>query len=81
MKIESAAGEFEFDIEQLAVKGNDIVLIGQMGVWEAETTMSRDDAATLFGLMLRSPAVWAYAIKLPFYALFGGGKQEKKTDE
>ena len=57
MKIESAAGEFEFDIEQLAVKGDDIVLIGQMGVWEAETTMSRDDAVTLFGLMLRSPAI------------------------
>jgi hypothetical protein len=71
MKIESAAGEFEFEIESLKIDANDIVLSGQMGVWEAETTMSRDDAVQLFGLMLRSPAFWSYAIRLPLYALFG----------
>ena len=43
MKIESAAGEFEFHIETLKVAGNDVVVVGKMGVWEAETSMDRDD--------------------------------------
>ena len=32
MKIESAAGEFEFHIETLKVTGNDVVIVGKMGV-------------------------------------------------
>ena len=39
MKIESAAGEFEFHIETLKVAGNEVVVVGKMGVWEAETSM------------------------------------------
>lgn len=69
MKIESAAGEFEFDIEALEITDNQVVLTGKMGVWEAETTMSRDDTLKLLGLMFGSLSFWSYAIKLPFHAL------------
>jgi hypothetical protein len=77
MIIESAAGEFEFEIEALLVKDESIVLTGKMGVWEAETSMDRDDMWKLLGLTLGSLSFWIYAIKLPFYAIFGRKKSDK----
>ena len=55
MKIESAAGEFEFHIETLKVAGNDVVVLGKMGVWEAETSMSRDDVLKMLRLTIGNP--------------------------
>lgn len=60
MRIESAAGEFAFDIEALRVSGDELVLTGRMGVWEAETRMDRADAARLMRLCLGAPAFWRY---------------------
>jgi hypothetical protein len=77
MIIESAAGEFDFNIEALQVKGEHVVLIGKMGVWEAETSMDRNDMWKLLGLTLGSLSFWLYAIKLPFYAIFGPKKSDK----
>ena len=66
MKIESAAGEFEFDIESLKVENDKVILTGKMGVWEAETSMSRQDTAKLIKMMLGTPTFWLYVLKLPF---------------
>ncbi len=66
MKIESAAGEFEFDIESLKIEGDDVVIVGKMGVWEAETLMSRDDMRKMVGMMLGKPGFWSYMIKVIF---------------
>lgn len=75
MKIESAAGEFDFDIEALNVEGDRIVITGKMGVWEAETSMNRSDMAKMLKLTLGKPAFWLYMLKLPF----GGKKPEEAS--
>ncbi len=66
MKIESAAGEFEFDIESLRIEADDVIIVGKMGVWEAETLMSRDDMRKMLGMTLGKPSFWGYMIKLIF---------------
>ena len=71
MKIESAAGEFEFRIETLKVTGNDVVVVGKMGVWEAETSMDRDDVLKLLRLTVGNPSFWRFSLKLLPYAVFG----------
>ncbi len=76
MKIESAAGEFEFEIETLKVDGSELVLTGTMGVWEAETVMSRADMVKFLKLTFGSPAFWIYLIKLPF----GGGSKNQSNE-
>ena len=60
MKIESAAGEFEFQIESLKVTGTDVVVVGKMGVWEAETSMDRDDVLKLLRLTAGNPSFWRF---------------------
>ena len=71
MKIESAAGEFEFHIETLKVTGNDVIIVGKMGVWEAETSMDRDDVLKLLRLTAGNPSFWRFSLKLLPYAVFG----------
>ena len=78
MRIESAAGEFEFDIEALKVVGSDVIFTGKMGVWEAETVMEANDMVKMMRLTFGSIKFWGLLIKLPFYALFG--KTEKKAE-
>ena len=63
MKIESAAGEFGFDVDKLELREDGIVLIGKMGVWEAETTMSSADLRRLLGMVLKKPGAWGYLFK------------------
>lgn len=64
MKIDSAAGEFSFDLEKLDLREDGIVLIGKMGVWEAETTMTDADLRRIVGMVLRKPGAWGYLIRL-----------------
>ena len=73
MMIESAAGEFAFDVEALRVSGGEVVLTGKMGVWEAETRMDRKDVARILRLAPGSPAFWGYLAALPFHAVAGRG--------
>lgn len=80
MKIESAAGEFEFDIEELKVCRNDVVLKGKMGVWEAETVMDRDDMIKLLKLTFGNLSFWVHIFKLPFYALSSRRVKQEETN-
>ncbi|MCU9840339.1 MULTISPECIES: hypothetical protein [Ruegeria] len=66
MKIDSAAGEFSFDLEKLDLRNDGIVLTGKMGVWEAETTMTDADLRRILGMVLRKPGAWGYLIRLLF---------------
>ena len=77
MKIASAAGEFEFHIDDLRIAGTDVVLTGKMGVWEAETLMDRDDMLTLLRLTVCSPSFWVHALKLLPYAVFSGHRRSR----
>lgn len=63
MKIESAAGEFSFDVKTMELRDDGIVLVGKMGVWEAETTMSGADLRRLFVMMLKKPGAWGYLLR------------------
>ena len=63
MKIESAAGEFSFDLEKLELRDDGIVLIGKMGVWEAETTMTSADLRRVLAMVLRRPGAWGYLLR------------------
>ncbi|WP_204113129.1 hypothetical protein [Shimia biformata] len=66
MKIDSAAGEFSFDLEKLDLREDGIVLTGKMGVWEAETTMTDADLRRIVGMVLRKPGAWGYLFGLLF---------------
>ena len=56
MRIESAAGEFDFSIEALAVRDADILITGKMGVWEAETVMTQEHCFLAMELALEAHA-------------------------
>lgn len=77
MKIESAAGEFEFDIDDLKVNENQVVLTGKMGVWEAETSMSQADMKKFLKLVVGKPSFWGFLLKLPF----SKSKKESSNDQ
>ena len=82
MKILSAAGEFEFRVESLKVTGGEVVVIGKMGVWEAETAMDRDDVLTMLRLTIGNPSFWGFALRLLPHAMFGRKRNRgSATDE
>lgn len=74
MKIESAAGEFAFDLEKLELRDDGIVLTGKMGVWEAETTMSSADLRRIIAMVLKNPGAWGYLMR----QLMGGRREAKQ---
>lgn len=65
MKINSAAGEFEFEITAMELETRDVVLVGTMGVWEARTVIDHDEMTRLLALSLRSSAFWKLVPRLP----------------
>ena len=65
MLIKSQAGEFEIGITKFEPEGNDLVMIGAMGVWQVRTHITPKDAVALLRLLLTSGAVWTYLFKLP----------------
>ena len=65
MKINSAAGEFEFEVTGLELEDKDLVLVGTMGVWEARTVIESDEITRVIALMLRSRAFWRLVPRLP----------------
>lgn len=71
MEIKSPAGEFGFEIETLRIEGDEIVLSGKMGVWEANTHLTQADFLKLLGLMVFSARFWLFVLRLPRYAVMG----------
>jgi len=63
--IKSQAGEFEIGISKFEREGDDLVMIGAMGVWQARTYVTPQDAVAMLRLLLTSGAVWMYVFKLP----------------
>lgn len=68
MKIVSMAGEFEIKISSFDVENNQLVMVGQMGVWQARTYMAPRE---MIGLLLKAvtPKVLWLVLKLPFLLL------------
>lgn len=65
MLIKSQAGEFEIAVSSFELEGDDLVMIGAMGVWQARTHISPKDAVAMLRVLAASGAVWAYVFKLP----------------
>lgn len=65
MLIKSQAGEFEIGISSFEIEGDDLVMIGAMGVWQARTHISPRDAVAMLRVLVGSGAVWTYVFKLP----------------
>ena len=63
MRVDSAAGEFGFNVKDIELRSEGLVLIGQMGVWEAETLMRPSDIRKLLGLVLKQPGAWGFLIR------------------
>ena len=63
-------------IESLKVTGNDVVVVGKMGVWEAETSMDRDDVLKLLRLTIGNPSFWRFSLQLLPYAVFGRARNQ-----
>ena len=68
MLIKSPAGEFPITIERFEVEGNELVIVGKMGVWDARTHVGPRDFLSILGKLVLSPAVLFFALKAPFVA-------------
>jgi hypothetical protein len=66
MLIKSQAGEFEINVSGFEIDGDDLVMIGAMGVWQARTYVAPKEAIGLMGKLICSSAVWKYILMLPF---------------
>ena len=66
--IKSPAGEFPITIDGFEVEGNELVIVGKMGVWEARTHVGARDFLKILGKLIFSPTVIVYALKAPFVA-------------
>lgn len=66
MLTKSQAGEFEIGVSRFELEGDDLVMVGAMGVWEARTHITPKDVVKTLCTLLTSGAVWMYLCKLPF---------------
>jgi hypothetical protein len=66
--IKSPAGEFPITIEGFEIEGNELVIVGKMGVWDARTHLGARDFLKIMGKLMTSPAVLSFAAKAPFLA-------------
>ncbi len=65
MRFISGMGEFELTTERVEIRGDDFVLAGTMGVWDAETIMTPEELVALYLKSARLP-VTLYFLRLPF---------------
>ena len=77
MRVISGAGEFEISVERIEVRPGSMVLIGKMGVWEAETIIDATDLGIISRLCAR-PRVMGWMLRQLFTAI-GTGLRRRKT--
>lgn len=61
----SQAGEMAVTLKDVTSEGNELVIVGQMGVWDSRIVVSADEALSILRLMLR-PSVILFILKAPF---------------
>lgn len=69
MEIKSPAGDFQFEIDSLDSEGDDLVLVGKMGVWETRTHISPADFLQLIGRVIFRLRFWVFMFRLPVVGL------------
>ncbi len=80
MKVVSGAGEFEISVEQVEIRGTTVVMVGKMGVWEAETFIERDEIGSLI-LASFSWRLLGWILTQPFRALARIFRPESKDNK
>ncbi len=70
MKVVTTAGDFEITVKESSVEEDNIVLTGQMGVWDSKIYLDLSDVWFFTSLFLK-PSVLMFIVKQPFKSLFG----------
>lgn len=70
MKVVTSEGDFAIEITELTREGDNLVMIGTMGVWEAKTVIMAEEMLHLLRLSLNTKVIF-YLIFLPFILLKG----------
>ncbi len=65
-KMISQAGEMAVTLKGVTSEGNELVIVGQMGVWDSRIVVPADEALSILRLMLR-PSVILFLLKAPFH--------------
>jgi len=65
MRFNSGLGEFDLSVDKVEVREGKYVLVGKMGVWDAETIMEPEELVGLYVKSMR-PRVTLYFLGLPF---------------
>ena len=69
MQVKSGAGEFDISVERVEVRDTVLVLVGKMGIWEAETTIDQREIGHLLRVSLR-PSVLGWVLSWPVRELW-----------
>lgn len=64
-KMISQAGEMAVTLTDVSREGDDLVLTGQMGVWNSKIVVGREETLKIARLMLK-PSVLAFLASAPF---------------
>jgi hypothetical protein len=62
MKVESQAGKFVLNFDEMEPGDDGIVITGKMGLWDAKTYMSFPEFLRILGMTLR-PRMFVFLIK------------------
>ncbi len=73
-KMISQAGEMTVQLKEVTRDGSNLILIGQMGVWDSQIVVPAQETLAIMRLMLR-PKVILFLVLAPFRALFHWSKR------
>jgi hypothetical protein len=65
----SPAGDMEVNLSKVSRKGNQLVIIGQMGVWDSEIYFTPEEAMSL-ALSMLNLSLLPYFFSLPFMIIY-----------
>ena len=71
MLIKSPAGEFPITIDRFEIEGNELVIVGKMGVWDARTHVEARDFLRILGKLFLSPSAQRIG-SIKSHAILGG---------
>ncbi len=68
-KIVSPAGEVSFEMKSLNREGQNLVVIGTMGVWESKIHLTPDEVMRFLIAALSSPKILLFILSFPIVML------------
>jgi hypothetical protein len=73
-KMISQAGEMTVQLTEITPDGSNLIMIGQMGVWDSQIVVPPHEILAIMRLMLR-PKVILFLVLAPFRALLHWSKR------